>query len=89
MELFLKFIASTGIFVAAFPLKNPAVVCYDTLETHFTLSAYSSVPGECVIFLTLFIYLFLVILCTFLTEMISILALLSDYIRGQHILFLH
>ena len=55
MELFLKFIASTGIFIVAFPVKNPAVVCYDTLKTHFTLSAYSSVPGECAIFKILFI----------------------------------
>ena len=35
MELFLKFIASTGIFIVAFPVKNPAVVCYDNLRGIF------------------------------------------------------
>ena len=39
MELFLKFIASTGIFIVAFPVKNPAVVCYDNTEN--TLYSFS------------------------------------------------
>lgn len=76
MEFLLKFIASNEICFVAFPLKIPAVVCHNTLKTHFTLSAYSLVTGESVIY---FIYIFLVMLCNISTEMPPIVALLSDY----------
>lgn len=82
MEFLLKFIASIEICFVAFPVKNPAVVCHNTLKTHFTLSAYSLVPGECIIYFILFIYIFLGMLCNILTEMPPIVALLSDCTKG-------
>lgn len=80
VEFLLKFIASVEIRIVEFPVMNPAVVSYDTLKTHFTFSAYSLVPGECVINFILFIYLFFVMLCNVLTEM-PLIVVLSDYTK--------
>lgn len=75
----LKFTASVEICFVAFPVKNPAGVCHDTLKTDLPPSAFSLVPGECVL---CFIYLFLVTLYNVLTEMPLLMALLSGYNKG-------
>lgn len=89
MGFLLKFIVAIEIHFVAFPVKNLAVICHDTLKTHFTLLAYSLMPGECVIYFILFIYLFMIMLCNVSTEMTPIVALLRDYTKGQHIIFLY
>lgn len=78
IEFLGKFIAPLEICFVAFPVKNPAVVCRDTMKARLTLSACSLVPGEPIIYFILFIYLSLVLLCNILTEMSPIIALLSD-----------
>lgn len=83
MKFLFKFIASIEICFVVFPVKNPAVVCHDSLKTCFTLAVYSSVPGVCVINFILFIYSFLVMICRVLTEMPPNVALLSDYTKGN------
>lgn len=81
MEFLLKFIASNEICFIAFPMKNPAVVCHNTLKTHFTLSAYALVPGECVIYFILFIYIFGYALQHFDRNASNCRIVLSDYTK--------
>ena len=60
MKFLLQLIASTGAFTVAFPVKNPAVVCYDTLKTHFTLQLTHQCLGSALFFkFCLFIYVWL------------------------------
>lgn len=79
MVFLLKFIASVEICFVTFPMQNPAVVCQDTLKTDLPHSAYSLVPGECVIyFILFFLNLFLTMLYNVLTEVPPLMALLND-----------
>jgi hypothetical protein len=76
----LKLIASAEICFVALPVKNPAGVCHDTLKADLPLSAFSLVPGECVI--TFIFYLFLATFYNVLTEMPPLVALLYGYNKG-------